>query len=96
MSNPKFKMGDHVRVKATGRTGTVKTVYDAYTWGMWTGFSHEYSVDLDDGSGAVTLIESVLEFSDETLPIGIKCECGVASVGQGKHSDYCPLFDPSA
>lgn len=84
-----FKIGDRVRLTTSGKTGIVRQVFDADYWNLSAGNGdHEYSVEFDNGEGAINLVERVLE-----LVQGVKCECGALSVGSNKHSDYCVLYE---
>lgn len=88
----RFKVGDRVKVRSSGRLGTVSAVFDAEYWNLWdhTGDSaHEYTVDFDDGSGAVNIVEKVLEFANVRT-----CECGAKFIPwyEKNHADYCPLY----
>lgn len=95
MSQPKFQIGDRVRVTTNEKTGTIKAVFDSFSWAM-IGVDHEYTIEFDDGSGATTIVERVLELVEGGKPRRSLCVCGVATVGQGKHSDWCELYDPNA
>lgn len=98
MNEPIYKIGDKVRITTLDRTGVVSRVFDSHTWGVWSmGAGHEYSIDIDEGGGALTFMEKELEPLELILPTGRKvCECGVEKLGYGKHSDYCPIYDRDA
>lgn len=81
-----FRLGKKVRVKTSGMTGVVKAVYE---FGYWNMAENEYGIEMDDGSGLITLIERVLE-SIEPEPV---CECGQKGISYAKHSDWCPLYE---
>lgn len=86
----KFTIGDKVKVKTSGATGVVKTVFES---GYWNMMDDEYGVEFDDGSGMITLVEKVLE-ANEPPPA---CQCGLKfSRHGGKHSRWCKLYDPNA
>lgn len=85
----KFDVGDKVRIRTSGKTGTVKVIYDGNYWNM---SDSEYGIEFDDGSGTITIIERVIDLADGEP----RCECGVGAVGGGKHSEYCPLYDRDA
>lgn len=86
----KFTIGDKVRVKTSGMTGVVKTVFES---GYWNMMDNEYGVEMDDGSGMITLVEKVLV---KNWPDPV-CECGLKYARSGgKHSSWCPLYDKDA
>lgn len=81
----KFNVGDKIKIKTSGKTGIIRIVYES---GYWNMVDTEYAVELDDGEGAISLVERVLESLDPEP----RCECGVGSVKGNRHSDYCPLY----
>lgn len=82
----RFDIGDQVRLKGSGKTGVVKTVFPSDYWNMK---DDEYGVELDDGSGVITITERALE-KRYVYP---ECECGLKYARSGgKHSFWCPLF----
>lgn len=84
----KFKIGDKVRIKTSGMTGIVKAIYE---FGYWNMAEDEFGIEMDDGSGMITIVEKVLE-RNEPPPV---CECGLKhSRHGGRHSDWCPLYEP--
>lgn len=83
----RFTLGDKVRVKTSGMTGVVKTVFES---GYWNMLDDEYGIEMDDGSGMVTIVDKVLE-RNEPAPV---CQCGLKfSRHGGKHSSWCKLYD---
>lgn len=80
-----FKVGDRIKIRTSGKTGTVKGVFEAEMWNLYGG--DEYQVEFDDGSGALTVSERILEREHE-----ITCECGIRFVRDAnKHSTWCPM-----
>lgn len=86
----KFNKGDRV-VVALGPfvnvPAIVERIDDKFGW---------YSITSETfGSQMVPESDIKLDpdFNDIKLPTGIKCECGVTSLGQGKHSTWCPIKD---
>lgn len=86
----KFTIGNKVRIRTSGMTGVIKTVFDS---GFWNMQDTEYGVEMDDGSGVITIVEKVLE---KNWPDPV-CECGLKHTRHGgKHSSWCPLYDKDA
>lgn len=82
----KFTIGDKVRVKTSGMTGVIKAVFES---GYWNMMDDEYGVEMDDGSGMITLVEKVL-VKNEPDPV---CQCGLKYARNGgKHSSWCPVW----
>lgn len=87
MSRAKFGIGDKVKLLSSGKLGEVKAVFDGNDWNLHKG-EHEYTVEFDDGSGAVNIVERVLEHAHVKT-----CECGLKYARSGgKHSTWCPLY----
>lgn len=85
----KFKLEDRIRLKTSGKTGVIKSVFDADDWNIGEA---EYGIDFDDGSGVITIVERVLEKIDGSgAP---KCECGSRfSSFADIHSFWCRLYN---
>lgn len=85
----KFNVGDRISIKSSGRTGIVRAIFES---GYWHMADDEYSIILDDGSGAITVPALELELiSAADVP---KCECGLKySRSGGRHSFWCILYD---
>lgn len=85
-----FKIGERVKVKISGKAGTVKAVFPAEYWNLVAnGGDDEYTIEFDDGEGAVNLRENLLE-----LIYVPRCTCGLKFVRHGGlHSDYCDLYE---
>jgi len=82
----KFNVDEKIRVKLSGRTGVIKTVFQSGYWNMTDDI---YSVELDDGSGTVTLDDSALESNEPTLV----CVCGAKSTrNPTHHARWCDLY----
>lgn len=85
----KFKLGDKIRVRTSGKIGTVKTVYEGDDWNM---SENEYGIDFDDGSGVITIVERVLE-REKGEP---RCTCGALKTRNPEHhSRWCDLYEPN-
>lgn len=83
----KFKVGDKIRIKTSKNTGVIKLIYPSDYWNMT---EDEYAIELDDGSGVMTIVERVLELRDGP----VKCTCGLKyAPSGGKHSSWCDLYD---
>jgi hypothetical protein len=83
----KFKVGDKVHIKTSGMTGVIKTLFPSDYWNM---SDDEYGVQMDDGSGLVTIVEKVLEKIEQELT----CQCGLKYARSGgRHSYWCPMSE---
>lgn len=91
----KFKEGDKVVVRASGRMAIVEKAYEASFW-AFDYYNNEYAVKFDDDGTTITLIEKALRWPDEIelTYSGPKCECGSFKVRsyENLHADWCPLY----
>lgn len=87
----RFKVGDRVKIRTSGRTGTVRIVYEGQNWGFTV--EDEYSIEFDDGTGAMTLVERIIEPLESIGFYEVKCECGSKySSFETIHSYWCPVY----
>lgn len=78
-----FKIGDRVKVKTTGKAGTITGVFPAEMWNLYGG--DEYQIEFDSGGGALTVSERILESEHD-----VGCTCGLKFARSGgKHSSWC-------
>jgi len=95
MSEYRFKVGDTVLVGGVKATVTKILPPDAFSWGI---SEPEYEVQFEDPASAYT-IRHYLERALSPLETGNdwshgpRCECGVDTVGYGRHSSWCPKAD---
>lgn len=89
----KFNVGDKIRIKTTGRTGKIRAEFTSQdAWWNLAECGKDYIIELDDGTGTLTLAEKVLEkYSPEDKKAG-GCECGAFVTDFPEHhSTWCPL-----
>lgn len=87
--NLTFNLGDRVRLKVSGREGTISSI-DEPNFAPGSNGLYSYLVELEGGAGTSTVWETGLEYVGGRFweP---KCECGVSSTRSGgRHSSYCP------
>lgn len=88
LSQPKFKIGDRVKVRTSNQAGVIKQVIEADSWNMFGSSSndYEYRIDFDDGSNSV-IVEKVLDLTEN---VKSKCTCGAVFTSFSQiHSDWC-------
>lgn len=88
----RFKVGERVTITTSHKSGVIRSVFEDHSNWVDHGSEFEYSVELDNAEGMLTVVEKVL--AREHHYYEKRCECGVSSVRDSgnRHSEYCPLY----